>query len=230
MDARGEALTQPVRGAADASDMKVLGVLVLVGVVVGCSTEQASEGALATTSETRAPKADASDASTGPVATAPPRDASTAAAPDAPAADTSYVAASCNAMFARGTACGAIEIPTDTVAAVCDAFGKNMKPEVATMFDCEADAICSGDLSSCVGPTPTTLGDDLCQGIASTCGGDVEWFDCTSEGRDEFDNLGGELTAEATTAGESCLQGTCADLRSCLDAWQTTVGLPPLDP
>lgn len=238
--------------------MKLVGVLVVgLGLVAACAEHGGgSETSLLTASASHAPGAKSdvgtpteADASAGtPPTTA---DASLAAEPSTftmtrscyetdagacaftaaiTAEDSRDVSESCDAMMDRGVACGALPVDPQAAHAACDAFGKSMRPAMKDLFDCESATICSDAAGPCAGPAPTTLGDQVCAAIGSQCADDVVWFDCSDDGRSTWNALGGDLRPDAANAGLSCLTYACGDMRACLDAWQTAIGLPPALP
>lgn len=239
--------------------MKLAGVLVL-GLLVACGGSNGDDvAALSTSNQTRAPaaKSDAGAANTtdsaGTDSTAVTSTSDAAVAPKAStftmvktcADDTagsctftanitaeteSSITKNCIGVVMCEDEAGALALDADATSTVCAAMGKSLKPEMGQVLECLGNQLCSGSTTTCAIPAPTTLGDQLCAAIGSACENDQVWFDCTADGHDTWNGLGGELRTDAANAGLSCLAYDCTTMRACLDAWQTAIGFPSATP
>lgn len=100
-------------------------------------------------------------------------------------------------------------------ALACQTWAKTHRSEVAGVYDCIVEAGCTGDVSACE-LAPTTLGDDVCDGIASTCGEEK----CSSETREALNGLGGVLRDDVAAAARYCAsRDGCGDAMECFNAW-----------
>ena len=131
------------------------------------------------------------------------------------------VATACSRMFTRLEEC---KLQLDGVdRSVCAVWGRVERPENAALYDCMATTACAGgDLSTCNHLLPTTLGDEICDGLGAKCGAAT----CTPEERALLNASGAVWKDDVVAADRSCLSyPTCAEVSECHRAWKNAVRL-----
>lgn len=126
------------------------------------------------------------------------------------------VEAACQRVFDHFDSCQ-IELPGLDGDMACFKWARTHRPEAAQVFDCFVEAGCSGDVSACELPS-TTLGDEVCEGIASVCGETL----CTPATKDALNAIGALVRDDVAAALRYCAaQESCGDAIECFDAWVT---------
>lgn len=121
--------------------------------------------------------------------------------------------AACKRFLDHVVGCG-VTLRPNLDSSVCSTWAKAEKPEMAAVYDCYANTPC-GEKDTCA-PPETTLGKELCDGLAGKCGAAV----CTEQGLEALNRDGSWLRDDVIAAAKSCVaQESCDDAKECFVAW-----------